>query len=54
MRNQEKVWKEEQKAAEEAKKLEILRRELQKEREYEELQRLQEKGGGRLVIHEYN
>jgi hypothetical protein len=27
---------------------------LQKEREYEELQRLQEKGGGRLVIHEYN
>ncbi|KAF2656585.1 hypothetical protein K491DRAFT_691821 [Lophiostoma macrostomum CBS 122681] len=48
-RNQEKVWKEEQKALEERKQIEKLRRERDEERSLEALQRLQEASGGRTV-----
>lgn len=48
--NQEKVWKREQEAAEERKKLEELRREREQEREMQELQRLQEEAGGKKRI----
>ncbi|KAF9917463.1 RNA-splicing factor [Lobosporangium transversale] len=46
-RNQEKVWKEERKAAEEEKKLQQLRKELEEERQIQELQRIQEQAGGK-------
>ncbi|KAI9183699.1 RNA-splicing factor [Blastocladiella emersonii ATCC 22665] len=44
-KNQERVWKEEQRAAEEARKLEQLRKELAEERQKQELMELQEKAG---------
>jgi hypothetical protein len=43
----EKVWKAEQEAAKESQKLEQLRKEKYREREMEELQRIQEQHGGR-------
>ncbi|KAG0301717.1 RNA-splicing factor [Dissophora globulifera] len=46
-RNQEKVWKEERKAADEEKKLQQLRKELEEERQIQELQRIQEQAGGK-------
>ncbi|KAF9397594.1 RNA-splicing factor, partial [Podila epigama] len=46
-RNQEKVWKEERKAADEEKKLQQLRKELEEERQIQELQRIQEAAGGK-------
>ncbi|RKP25955.1 Pre-mRNA splicing factor-domain-containing protein, partial [Syncephalis pseudoplumigaleata] len=46
-RNQEMVWKREQEVAEENKKLEQLRKELEEERQLQELQRIQEASGGR-------
>jgi hypothetical protein len=45
MRNQERVWKEEQKALDEARQLEQLRKELAEERAKQDLQELQEKAG---------
>ncbi|CAG8554097.1 9662_t:CDS:2 [Ambispora gerdemannii] len=50
IKNQERVWKEEQKAAEEQKKLEQLRKEKEEERQLQELRRLQEEAGGRKGI----
>ncbi|ORY04206.1 hypothetical protein K493DRAFT_311432 [Basidiobolus meristosporus CBS 931.73] len=47
LRNQERVWKEEQKALEEQKKLDQLKKELDEERQLQELQRLQESSGAR-------
>ncbi|KAF9160119.1 RNA-splicing factor [Actinomortierella ambigua] len=46
-RNQEKVWKQERRAAEEEKKLQQLRKELEEERQIQELQRIQEAAGGK-------
>ncbi|KAF9194038.1 RNA-splicing factor [Haplosporangium sp. Z 767] len=46
-RNQERVWKEERKAADEEKKLQQLRKELEEERQIQELQRIQEQAGGK-------
>lgn len=48
--NQERVWKREQEASEERKKLEELRREREQEREMQELQRLQEEAGGKKRV----
>ncbi|CAG8743744.1 12180_t:CDS:2, partial [Ambispora leptoticha] len=50
IKNQERVWKEEQKAAEEQKKLEQLRKEKEEERQLQELRRLQEEAGGKKGI----
>ncbi|EEB08821.1 complexed with Cdc5 protein Cwf25 [Schizosaccharomyces japonicus yFS275] len=47
MRNQEKVWKDEQMHKEEQKRVEQLRREIEEERQLLELQRLQEAAGGK-------
>ncbi|EPY49435.1 complexed with Cdc5 protein Cwf25 [Schizosaccharomyces cryophilus OY26] len=47
MRNQERVWKEEQTHKEELKRVEQLRREIEEERQLLELQRLQEAAGGK-------
>ncbi|KAJ5112444.1 hypothetical protein N7532_000489 [Penicillium argentinense] len=44
-RNQERVWQEEQRALEERKRIEQVRREREEERQIEELQRLQEASG---------
>nr|CAG8503483.1 1704_t:CDS:2 [Entrophospora candida] len=46
IKNQERVWKEEQKAAEEGKKLAQLKKELEEERYLQELKKLQEGKGG--------
>lgn len=46
-RNQEKVWKEERKAAEEDKKIAQKRKELEEERQIQELQQIQESSGAR-------
>ncbi|RUS28112.1 hypothetical protein BC938DRAFT_482305, partial [Jimgerdemannia flammicorona] len=46
-RNQEKVWKEERKAAEEEKKIAQKRKELEEERQIQELQQIQESSGAR-------
>ncbi|KNE66122.1 hypothetical protein AMAG_19348 [Allomyces macrogynus ATCC 38327] len=45
MRNQERIWKEEQKALEEQRKLQQLQKELAEERAKQELVELQEKAG---------
>ncbi|KAL2312682.1 Pre-mRNA-splicing factor cwf25 [Schizosaccharomyces pombe] len=47
MRNQEKVWKDEQAHKEEMKRVEQLRREIEEERQLLELHRLQEAAGGK-------
>lgn len=47
--NQERVWKQEQKAVEERKKLAELRKEQEQERAVQELQRLQAEAGGGKV-----
>ncbi|KAF1811057.1 hypothetical protein P152DRAFT_459939 [Eremomyces bilateralis CBS 781.70] len=44
--NQERVWKEQQKALEERKRIEQLQKEREEERQIEELQALQEQAGG--------
>ncbi|KAI8087622.1 uncharacterized protein B0P05DRAFT_531681 [Gilbertella persicaria] len=44
-KNQERVWKEEQKRKEEDRKLEQLKKELTEERQLQELQRMQEEAG---------
>ncbi|KAJ1677756.1 RNA-splicing factor [Spiromyces aspiralis] len=44
-RNQERIWKERQKAAAEQKKIEQMRKELEEQRQLEEMQRLQEASG---------
>src|SRR6185369_11358611 len=49
IKNQERVWKEEQKAAEEQKKLSQLKKELEEERQLQELRRMQEAAGGKYV-----
>ncbi|KAF9104154.1 RNA-splicing factor [Mortierella sp. GBA35] len=46
-RNQEKVWKEERKAADEEKKIQQIRKELEEERQIQELQQLREQNGGK-------
>jgi hypothetical protein len=48
-KNQEKVWKEENAALEERKLIEKLRKEREEERQIEELQKLQEVNGGKVV-----
>jgi len=48
-KNQERVWKEEQTALEERKLIEKLKKERDEERQIEELQRLQEAAGGKVV-----
>ena len=48
-KNQERVWKEEKSALEERKQTEKLRKEREEERQIEELQKLQEVAGGRVV-----
>lgn len=45
MRNLEKVWKAEEEAKKEELKLEELKKEKRRERELEELQRIQEQSG---------
>lgn len=47
MSNQKKVWEEEQRALEERKKIEQIRKERDQERQIEELQNLQEAAGGK-------
>ncbi|RHZ77094.1 hypothetical protein Glove_186g157 [Diversispora epigaea] len=47
IKNQERVWKEEQKALEEQKKLAQLKKEKEEERQLQELRKLQEASGGR-------
>ncbi|CAG8831275.1 2348_t:CDS:2, partial [Gigaspora margarita] len=47
IKNQERVWKEEQKALEEQKKLTQLMKEKEEERQLQELRKLQESAGGR-------
>ncbi|KAL1926509.1 hypothetical protein VTP01DRAFT_5630 [Rhizomucor pusillus] len=47
LKNQERVWKEEQKHAEEQRKIEQMKKELMEERQLQELQRLQEDAGQR-------
>ncbi|KAG9290008.1 hypothetical protein G9A89_010314 [Geosiphon pyriformis] len=47
IKNQERVWKEEQKASEEQKKLDQLKKEKEEERQWQELRRLQEEAGGK-------
>jgi len=47
LKNQERVWKQEQKALEEQKKLDQLKKELEEERQIQELKKLQEAKGGR-------
>jgi len=47
MSNQKKVWEEEQKALEERKKIEQIRKERDEERQLQELQELQEAAGGK-------
>ncbi|KAI8901562.1 Pre-mRNA splicing factor-domain-containing protein [Globomyces pollinis-pini] len=49
-KNQERVWKREQQVAEEQRKSEQLRKEIQEERDREELQGLYEKAGKRYII----
>ncbi|KAI9485678.1 MAG: N-terminal domain of CBF1 interacting co-repressor CIR-domain-containing protein [Benjaminiella poitrasii] len=44
-KNQERVWKEEQKHKEEQTKIEQMRKELAEERQLQELQRMQEEAG---------
>ncbi|KAK3810563.1 MAG: Pre-mRNA splicing factor-domain-containing protein [Linnemannia gamsii] len=46
-KNQERVWKEERKAADEDKKIQQMRKELEEERQIQELQRIQEQAGGK-------
>ncbi|KAH8553607.1 Pre-mRNA splicing factor-domain-containing protein [Umbelopsis sp. PMI_123] len=46
-RNQERVWKEERKHAEEQQKIDQMRKELEEERQVQELQRMQEAAGGK-------
>jgi hypothetical protein len=48
-KNQERVWKEEKGALEERKQIEKLRKEREEERAIEELQKLQEAAGGKVV-----
>ncbi|CAG8688653.1 16761_t:CDS:2, partial [Racocetra fulgida] len=47
IKNQERVWKEEQKALEEQKKLTQLMKEKEEERQLQELRKLQESAGGK-------
>ncbi|CAG8791215.1 17808_t:CDS:2 [Cetraspora pellucida] len=47
IKNQERVWKEEQKAQEEQKKLTQLMKEKEEERQLQELRKLQENAGGK-------
>jgi len=47
IKNQERVWKEEQKALEEQKKLNQLKKEKEEERQLQELRQIQESAGGR-------
>ncbi|CAG8628149.1 5574_t:CDS:2 [Rhizophagus irregularis] len=47
IKNQERVWKEEQKASEEQKKLNQLKKEKEEERQLQELRQIQESAGGR-------
>ncbi|KAI8987610.1 N-terminal domain of CBF1 interacting co-repressor CIR-domain-containing protein [Mycotypha africana] len=44
-KNQERVWKEEQKKKEEDRKIEQMRKELAEEKQLQELQRMQEEAG---------
>ncbi|KAG2172835.1 hypothetical protein INT43_000185 [Umbelopsis isabellina] len=46
-KNQERVWKEERKNAEEQAKIDQMRKELEEERQVQELQRMQENAGGK-------
>lgn len=46
-KNQERVWKEEQKRKEEERKLEQLKKELAEERQLQELQQMQEESGAK-------
>ncbi|KAH7056084.1 Pre-mRNA splicing factor-domain-containing protein, partial [Linnemannia elongata] len=46
-KNQERVWKEERKAADEEKKIQQMRKELEEERQIQELQQLSERNGGK-------